>query len=307
VVISSAGIIVPFVLGLAIAGPLWKDFGSGPAFVPFAFFVATALSITAFPVLVRILAEHHLLRTRLGTLALTCAASDDVIAWLLLAVLSSIAKTGGLADAASMFGVLVVWVAAMLVLAPRLLARWRHDRLMPILFLSVSAAVAEAIGVHAVFGGFLAGAVVPLSEEQRRETRERLLPVGQLLLPLFFASSGLRTDFRLLLDEATLGASAVILLVAVAGKLGGLLVCSTRVRNRVARGAESGSANEHSRPHGTRCAQHRLRPRSGAEKPLRGVRGHGRGDDLRDLAASACLGKRAPAPAESQLSAHAQF
>lgn len=221
VAISHASIVAPFALGLAIAHPLSKSFGTGHAFLPFALFIATAMSITAFPVLARILEERGLIQTPLGALALTCAAVDDVTAWILLAIVSSIAKSGTWTGALPMLALVIAWVIAMLTIVPRLLARWRDNELMPFLFLFASAAVADAIGVHAVFGAFLAGVVIPLTAEQRRTTRERLLPAAQLLLPLFFAWSGLRTDFGLLLNGATFVASIVILTVAVAGKLGG--------------------------------------------------------------------------------------
>lgn len=220
-VISTAGIAIPFALGVAIAPALWTQFGERVPFLPFALFVATAMSITAFPVLARLLADHQMLHSPLGVLALRCAAYDDLAAWLLLAALTLIARTASLAEATRVCAGLLLWAFA-IALAPRLLARWRDRMVMPLIFLALSATTAEVVGVHAVFGAFVAGAVVPLDREARERLSRPLSRVALVLMPLFFAWSGLRTDFSSLLRVGGFASSIIILLVATAGKLGGV-------------------------------------------------------------------------------------
>jgi Kef-type K+ transport system membrane component KefB len=220
IVISMVSIAVPFVLGLLIATPLAQAFGGGKSSLVFSLFIATAMSITAFPVLARILKECNV-KPSIAALTLTSAAVDDVTAWILLAIVISIAKSGAFAGAALMIAMVIAFALVMVKVVPRLLARWSGSNLMPLLLLAASAGAAELIGVHAVFGAFVAGVVLPLDQERRRAYRRRLEPLALVFLPLFFAYSGLRTDLGLLVNASTLVACIGVVLIATAGKFGG--------------------------------------------------------------------------------------
>jgi K+:H+ antiporter len=237
--VSNAGIAVPFLLGAALALVLHPDLS--PPAVPvlhFALFVGTAMSVTAFPVLARILAESNLLGTRLGTVAIACAAVDDVAAWCLLAgvVLLVRAPQAGATLAWTLGGVLV-FVLLMLLVARPLLGRFRwierdqtaltHDRLATLVVLAFASAwVTERLGLHSVFGAFLAGCMLPRNRRLARALADSLEGAVILLLPLFFAQTGLRTSLRLLDRPSLWLVCLLIILVAVAGKFGGAALAS---------------------------------------------------------------------------------
>ena len=236
-VISGAGIIVPFLLGAGLAGSLLKDFAlPGTSFTAFVLFMGIAMSITAFPVLVRILEHRGLTRTPLGILAVVCAAANDAAAWAILAIVIAIARATGLASTFGNLALVVCFVALMLVVVRPRLPRWLHaDRALPgrgiiaaaLLVMTVSALMTEAIGIHALFGAFLAGVVMPKNKEFREHLTVRLENFsGVFLLPLFFAFSGLRTHLGLLNDAAGWLTCAGIIAVAVAGKLGGTMLAA---------------------------------------------------------------------------------
>jgi Kef-type K+ transport system membrane component KefB len=222
VVVSWAGIVVPFALG---AGLAWTFFERLPLFAPNAqaweamVFTGAAMSVTAFPVLARIIHENGLSGTALGTLALAAGSADDTAAWCFLAVamasfggsssLVLLAVGGGLAFALLVFGLLRPLLA-------------RHGEQLglagTLLLLALAAAYADAIGLHAVFGAFLLGVAMPRGDRRRRLI-ERLEPLtATLLLPLFFACSGLRTRFDLVTTPAALLLALVVLVAACAGK-----------------------------------------------------------------------------------------
>jgi K+:H+ antiporter len=237
--VSNAGIAVPFLLGALLALALHRDLS--PAGVPvlhFALFVGTAMSVTAFPVLARILTESNLLGTRLGTVAIACAAVDDVAAWCLLAgvVLLVRAPQAALPLGWTLGGVLV-FVLLMLLVARPLLGRLRwierertgltHDRLATlVLLVFASAWVTERLGLHSVFGAFLAGCILPRDRRLARALSEGLDGAVLILLPLFFAQTGLRTSVRLLDRPSSWLICLLIILVAVAGKFGGASLAS---------------------------------------------------------------------------------
>lgn len=232
--ISLASIALPFVLGLGAAFVLFGQLAEPHIpLIHFALFMGTALSITAFPVLARILAERGLLQTPLGALAIVCAAADDLIAWCLLAgvvfVINAVAAnlpiwlmlTGSL-----LYGALMLTVGRYL--AARFLQsasadRLSHAQLAGILSTMIgSAAITEALGIHALFGAFLAGAIMPRDLGLVRQVRAKLEDLTiVLLLPLFFASIGLRANIGLIGDHTLWLASGLIFCVAVVGKLGG--------------------------------------------------------------------------------------
>lgn len=243
VVVSHISILVPFLLGVLLAVPLFSAHRpQGVDFIPFALFVGVALSITAFPVLARILGERGMSATPLGSLALTCAAVDDVTAWSLLAVVVAIVSGDGGGRILATLAALALVTAAMIVvvrpLLTRLLSVPADSRLrldaggvtIAIVVLFTSVLAMEVIGVHAVFGAFLAGVIMPAGPGIRSILHERLEGVTSLvLLPLFFAYTGLRTEIRLLDTVAwwlTLGG---VVVVATIGKLGGSAVAARLV------------------------------------------------------------------------------
>jgi Kef-type K+ transport system membrane component KefB len=207
--------------------------GDQVPFSSFALFMGTAMSITAFPVLARILKERNLLGTDLGTTAISCAAIDDISAWVLLALLTAMVHSAhNWHRLAFTLLVLVLFVVIMLVpvrgasVAVESLYR-RHGagvELISVLILIMLAAswTTERLGMHALFGAFMAGLVMPTNERMVAETVERLESLSlALLLPLFFALTGLRTRIDLLTGGSLWGYTAAIVATAVLGKLAG--------------------------------------------------------------------------------------
>jgi Kef-type K+ transport system membrane component KefB len=238
-VISNTGIIVPFLLGLGVSVLLYPGFGSPVTpFIAFALFMGIAMSITAFPVLVRILKDRGMAKTPLGTMAIACAAVDDATAWAILALVIAITEASGLSSAVLSLGLVLVFVAAMLLVVRPRLSGWlsvdtsegtqaRGAIGAVLLFMTASALMTELMGIHALFGAFLAGVVMP----QRREFREYLTLQlqnfsGVFLLPLFFAFSGLRTHLGLLSNLGSWLICGGIIAVAMTGKLGGVMLAS---------------------------------------------------------------------------------
>lgn len=233
VMISHASIIVPFLLGTALSLFLYGELASpGTSFNAFALFIGVAMSITAFPVLARILEDRKLSQTTLGSIAITCAAVDDVTAWCILALVIALVKSTGLANSAITIGLTAVFAVVMLFVVRPQLARvikepdspLHRRRLIPIIlaFVLACALLTETIGIHALFGAFVAGVVMPPSTEFRIFLKEKLEAFSSYaLLPLFFAFTGLRTQISLLNDWFGWVLCAVIILVAIAGKLGG--------------------------------------------------------------------------------------
>ncbi len=233
VLISHSSMLFPFFLGVASAWFLYPTFaGEAIGFVPFALFMGIAMSVTAFPVLARILNERQLTHTTVGALALTCAAVDDLTAWCLLALVVAIAKSGPLTAAAATVGLTVVYLLVMMLVVRPLLtrvleaqaARGDERTWMAIMLLVVlcSAMVTEVIGIHALFGAFFAGVVMPKNPALRGRASDRVEYVSELvLLPLFFALTGLRTHIGLL-DQGHLWLICLgVIAVAVFGKLVG--------------------------------------------------------------------------------------
>ncbi len=238
VLVSQVSIIFPFLLGLVLSLFLYSTMaGPRASFVVFALFIGIAVSITAFPVLARILEDRGLTKTPLGSTALVCAATDDVTAWGLLAVVAAMAQAKSISSAVFSIGLVVLFVAVMLFvikpLLPRLLERTAPsgDSLgkgvmaAVLVFLMGSALVTDVMGVHAIFGAFLAGIVMPGRRELREFLRIRLENFSSVfLLPLFFAFTGLRTQFGLLADDSDWLLCLGIILLATVGKLGGAML-----------------------------------------------------------------------------------
>jgi len=235
VVTSHASIVVPFVLGTLLCLYLYPRLSSASVgFTGFSLFMGAAMSVTAFPVLARILSERELMRTRVGTVTLACAAVADVTAWCILAVVVAIvgARAGGMPPWMTIAGA-AGFVLLMVFVVRRALAplerrferdgRLTQDVLGAILLVALASAWAtEALGVHALFGAFMAGAVMPKEKAFLHTLNEKLEDVTVVLfLPLFFAFTGLRTRIGLVEGAEMWGWCALIVLVAVAGKLGG--------------------------------------------------------------------------------------
>ena len=237
---SHASIAVPFVLGALLSLLLYPRLSDrSVGFDGFALFMGAAMSVTAFPVLARILAERKLTRTRVGTVTLACAAVDDVTAWSILAIVVALvgARRGGLPPWATIAGA-ALFAAAMVFVVRRLLAplqrafdragRVTQDMLGLILLVVLASAwTTEWLGVHALFGAFLAGAVMPKGEAFVHALTDKLQDLTVvLLLPLFFAFTGLRTRIGLMDGAEMWGFCALVIVVAVAGKLGGSAVAA---------------------------------------------------------------------------------
>jgi Kef-type K+ transport system membrane component KefB len=237
IAISHASIVTPFLLGALLA--LWLYEPLAPAGVPFtsfALFMGVAMSITAFPVLARILTDRRIETTELGVVALSCAAIDDATAWCLLAFVVGVAQSevdGAVQTVALALG----YIALMLLVIRALALRYfgpaspkqprRRMAVWVLVALLLSALVAEWIGIHAIFGAFLLGAIIPHNSEVARDFSEKLEDIVKiLLLPAFFAYSGMRTQIGLVSSGQEWLMCAVIILVATLGKFGGTLVAA---------------------------------------------------------------------------------
>jgi len=238
VAISHASIVVPFVLGSALALALYPRLSTSDVpFATFALFLGVALSITAFPVLARILRDRQIHRTQIGALAISCAAIDDVTAWCLLALVIAVARQQAGAALVTA-GLAVAYVAFMLsVVRPALrqlvshVERSADSRQKSVALLLVglvaSALATEAIGIHALFGAFFLGALIPRDSKLAQELAGRIEDVVLvLLLPAFFAVTGLRTEFGLLRGLEHWLMCLAILAVACLGKIGGALLAA---------------------------------------------------------------------------------
>lgn len=234
VIISHASIIIPFTLGMALAYYLYIAHSPDRiSFLSFALFMGIAMSITAFPVLARIIQERGLTKTKLGSLAITCAAADDVTAWCILAAVIAIVKAGSFVSAIFTIGLALGYVLIMLLVIRPFLRRLGSiyanremvsKPVLAIVFLVMllSAYATEIIGIHALFGAFLAGVVMPPDLNFRKILVEKIEDVSLvLLLPLFFVFTGLRTQIGLLTEGSLWATCGLVILVAVLGKFGG--------------------------------------------------------------------------------------
>jgi Kef-type K+ transport system membrane component KefB len=234
VVISHASIVIPYFLGMGLAYYLYQDFApDNISFISFALFMGIAMSITAFPVLARVIQERDLTKTRLGSIAITCAAADDITAWCILAAVIAIVKAGTFISALYTIALALIYVLSMIfILQPFLkkLGKVYSEKetinksivALTFLILMISAYIAEIIGIHALFGAFLAGVIMPPHFTFRRIMMEKIEDVSLvLLLPLFFVFTGLRTQIGLLNETHLWIVCGYIILTAVGGKFGG--------------------------------------------------------------------------------------
>ncbi len=239
VVISHTSIIVPFALGALLALYLYPRLSAASVpFSSFTLFMGAAMSITAFPVLARILVERRLLKTKLGALTITCAAVDDVTAWCILAFVVAIVRVTSLVAALWTTALALVYVVAMLVVVRpfvRRLASRSANReglnqnvvAMTLMLVLLSSWATEWIGIHALFGAFIFGAVVPKENRFAQILADKLEDlVVVLLLPLFFAYSGLRTEIGLLNSASAWVMCGLIVAAACVGKFGGSAIAA---------------------------------------------------------------------------------
>ncbi|GEM55409.1 cation/H(+) antiporter [Flavobacterium branchiophilum] len=231
IVISHASIVIPFTLGIALAYFVYYQFApKGVAFLSFALFMGISMSITAFPVLARIVQERGIHKTKLGAIVITCAAADDITAWCLLAAVIAIVKAGSVLSSIYVMGLAFGYVLAMLFLVKPFLKKIGElygDKekltkpVVAIFFLTLimSAYATEVIGIHALFGAFMSGVIMPDIAKFRNIFIEKVEDVSLiLLLPLFFVFTGLRTQIGLINDVYLWKVTGFIILVAVVGK-----------------------------------------------------------------------------------------
>jgi Kef-type K+ transport system membrane component KefB len=240
ILVSHVGILFPLFLGVTASWFIFADYGGGKtSFIAFALFMGISMSVTAFPVLARIIEERGLSGTFLGTTAISCAAVSDVSAWILLAFVVALVKAGGWGGTVLMLFLAVLFLAAMFLLArpllnqliasrPRLVANPTRGVVVGILVLVFGSALfTEVIGIHALFGAFLAGVAMPAYAQFRLHLREKLENFSSaFLLPLFFAFIGLRTQIGLLDDWTSWAVCLGLILVATIGKLGGSMAAA---------------------------------------------------------------------------------
>lgn len=237
VAISHASIVVPFLLGTLLALGTYSHYApEGISFTSFSLFMGVAMAITAFPVLARILTDLGIERTALGAVALSCAAADDVTAWCLLAFVVGIAKSD-VSGALTSTVLAAVYIVLMFGVVRPLLTQWVNSPAGKKLSSEVtawvlvgvlaSAFLTEAIGIHAIFGAFLVGAMIPHDSEIARSFRRKIEDVVTiLLLPTFFAFTGARTQIGLLSQPFDWLICAVIIVIATLGKFGGTLAAA---------------------------------------------------------------------------------
>ena len=231
VVISHASIVIPFALGIGLSYFVYNQFApEGVKFLSFSLFMGIALSITAFPVLARIVQERGIHKTKLGAIVITCAAADDITAWCILAVVIAIVKAGTFVSSLYIIMLAVLYVLAMIFIVKPFLKRIgdlygsKDTIIKPVvaiffLVLILSSYATEVIGIHALFGAFMAGAIMPDVPKFRTIFIEKVEDVALiLLLPLFFVFTGLKTEIGLLNDPYLWKVTGFIILVAVVGK-----------------------------------------------------------------------------------------
>lgn len=236
--ISHASIVAPFILGALLALWVYPRLSTRDVpFTVFSLFIGVSMSVTAFPVLARILTDRRMHKSRMGVIALTCAAIDDVTAWCLLAFVVSVAtaRTTGAAitvvSAVGYIGLIVLVARPAMVKLSRLYGvKGRMTQgVMALVFVALllSALATDAIGIHAVFGAFALGAVIPHDSGLARELTDRLEDlVVVLLLPAFFAFTGMRTQIGLVTSGSDWALCGVIILIASLGKFGGSFIAA---------------------------------------------------------------------------------
>lgn len=234
--VSAMGILLPFSLGFILGHWMYEGLGLSGSYVNFALFMAAAMSITAIPVLGRIIVELNLSRTRVGCLAISAAALDDATGWVILAVITAFVRsTFDPIKMATMVALLVIYAVVMLFVVRPLIARWVQAQLqrnggdlslnaLAILLILVlaSAAITNLIGIFSIFGAFLFGAILFDQEELREALKRRLQDfVTVFFLPIFFTYTGLRTDMGAMTGATMWWFCVMVSVTAIVGKFGG--------------------------------------------------------------------------------------
>jgi Kef-type K+ transport system membrane component KefB len=234
VIISHASIVFPFTLGMGLAYYIYASFAPPTVqFLPFALFIGIAMSITAFPVLARIVQERNMQKSPIGVLVITCAAVDDITAWCILAAVVAVAKSGSFVGSLYTFGFAMVYLLIMLKGVKPFLHRIaqvsgtansisKQTIAVFLLTLICSCYATEVIGIHALFGAFMVGVIMPDNTNFRDVFIQKTEDIAViLLLPLFFVFSGLRTEIGLLNEPHLWLVTLIIILIAVTGKFVG--------------------------------------------------------------------------------------
>lgn len=238
-VISIASIAIPFALGLLLACILYPTYApENVRLLSFALFLGITMSITAFPVLARIVQERKLTATPVGTMAITVAALGDAVAWCILAVVIAIAKAGSVGTSLYTIGFTVLYILVMYFFVRPLMQNLgriytsRETMGKPVvalifLVILVSSLITDTIGIHALFGAFMAGIVMPENADFRRVFTEKIEDLSLVvLLPLFFVTTGLRTEISLISSGHMWLVCIIIIFTAIAGKFGGTLLAA---------------------------------------------------------------------------------
>ena len=236
ILISHTSTIVPFFFGMLTAYFVYEKYADKSIpFLSFALFIGIAMSITAFPVLARIIQEKGLTKTHLGVITLASAANGDITAWCLLAVVIAIAQAGTMLSAVYNIGFSILYIVIMfLAIRPflRMVGQIYHNKevidkgivAFILLLLVISSYFTEILGLHALFGAFIAGVVMPENIKFRKIMTEKVEDVSlALFLPLFFASTGLRTEIGLIDSSEQWILCTIFILVAIVGKFGGAM------------------------------------------------------------------------------------
>jgi len=234
--ISAVGIILPFSLGTVVAQLLYPYVGEGINQLGFTLFIATSISITALPILGRIMVEFNISRTPVGAVTITAAAIDDVAGWIILAAVSGIVKSGSSSAQVVVMGVeSVIYGAFMLFIARPYLIRWTRRALeqgkgelslntlaIVIILVFTSAIITHLIGLFSIFGAFMMGAILSNQDNFVKAVKQRLWDfVTVFFLPIFFTYTGLRTDIGIMQGKLLWGLCFLVLFVSILGKLGG--------------------------------------------------------------------------------------
>ena len=235
--ISQSSIIVPYFMGILLAWFLFQTYApAGISFLAFALFIGIAMSITAFPVLARIIQERGLNKTPLGSMAIAIAAVNDVLAWCILAAIIALVRSGSAQGALLTIGLSIGYVLFMVYVLKPLLDRLANRffsletinrSVIAVIFFVVvlSSFLTEVIGIHALFGAFVAGVIIPQNEEFRHVITNKIEDLTVvLLLPLFFVFTGLRTQIGLLNTPELWQTCGLIVALAVAGKFIGSVI-----------------------------------------------------------------------------------
>lgn len=237
-IISQSGIFIPFILGMLLTLFLYDPTSFHVPYLPLALFMGIAMSITAFPVLARIIQERGMSRTHLGSLALNTAAVADIAAWLLLAAVMAIIQSGSITSALFNFLFLILYIALFFGVIRPLFAlvgsvynknELVNKTLVAVIFILVlvSAYLTNLLSMHALFGAFMVGLIMPDDNKFRHVITEKVEDVSlSIFLPLFFVSSGLRTELGLINSGALWALLTLLVVVAIVGKVGGTYIAA---------------------------------------------------------------------------------